>query len=74
MDPDVALTVGTVVALFSIPSILSALTDSRAPRASLLTILIGGGLIVYALQTKPGGYRLSEIPHVYATVVNHLIP
>ena len=44
MEPDLALTLGVIIAAFSVPSILSALSDSRAPRASALTILIGGGL------------------------------
>ena len=74
MDPDIALTMGAAVAVFSIPSILSALTDGRSPRVSLVTVLIGGGLIVYALRAKPGGYTWAELPHVFATVVSHIIP
>ncbi|MEM6939130.1 MAG: hypothetical protein AAF943_01645 [Pseudomonadota bacterium] len=62
MEPDLALSIGVLVAAFSIPGILSALSDSRAPRASALTILIGGGLILYALRMQPGGYTLGEIP------------
>lgn len=72
MDPDLALTFGIVVAAFSVPSILSALSDRRGPRASAVTVLIGGGLILYAVQTKPGGYRLSEIPDVFARIVGTL--
>ncbi|MFC6761082.1 hypothetical protein ACFQFQ_18870 [Sulfitobacter porphyrae] len=43
MDPDLALVLGIVIGALSIPSILSALSDRRAPRASALTILIAGG-------------------------------
>ncbi|MDG1170382.1 MAG: hypothetical protein P8N14_14385 [Sulfitobacter sp.] len=74
MDPDLALSIGAVIGVFSIPSILSALSESRAPRASAVMILLGGGLILYALQTKPGGYRMDEIPHVFATVVSRFMP
>ena len=55
MTTDLALVLGIVIAAFSIPSILSAFSDRRAPRASAITILIAGALVLYAIQTKPGG-------------------
>lgn len=74
MDPDLALTLGLVIAAFSIPSILSALSDSRAPRASALTVLIGGCLILYAVQTKVGGYTLDQVPDIFVSVVGRYMP
>ncbi|QFT58660.1 hypothetical protein FIU94_07465 [Sulfitobacter sp. THAF37] len=74
MDPDLALVLGIVIAALSIPSILSALSDRRAPRASALTILIGGGLILYALQSKPQGYTLNQVPDVFVNVVARYMP
>ena len=69
MGADTALVLGILIAGFSIPSILSAFSDRRAPRASSLTILIAGGLILYAIQAHPGGYRLEEIPDVFIAVL-----
>ena len=69
MDPDLALTLGLVIVVFSIPSILSAFSDRRAPRASLVTVLIGGGLVVYAMQVQPGGYRMEEVPQAVMHVL-----
>jgi len=43
--------------------------DGRAPRASAITILIAGGLILLAIQTQPGGYTLQEIPDVFVRVI-----
>lgn len=74
MEPDLALVLGLVIAAFSVPSILSALADSRAPRASALTVLIGGGLVLYALQQTPGGYALDSIPDVFVRVVARYMP
>ena len=68
MTPDLSLVLGIVIAVFSVPSILSALADGRAPRASAITILIAGGLILYAIQSQPGGYTLQEIPNVFVRV------
>ena len=74
MDTDLALIIGLVLAALSIPSILSAISDKRAPRASAITILIAGGLILWAMQTHPGGYQLSDIPNVFVDVVARYMP
>jgi hypothetical protein len=74
MDPDLALVLGVIIGAFSIPSILSALSDSRAPRASMLTILIAGGLIVYAAQNSPGGLQLGQIPDKFVNVMSRYMP
>ena len=69
MSPDYYLVLGILIAGFSIPSVLSAISDRRAPRASAITILIAGGLIVLAIQSQPGGYTLQEIPDVFVRVI-----
>lgn len=74
MDADLALVIGIVLAVLSVPSILSALTDRRAPRASAITILIAGGLILFAILGKPGGYQLSQIPDVFVSVIARFMP
>jgi len=73
MEPDLALVLGVVIAGFSIPSVLSAMSDKRAPRASALTILIGGGLILFAVQSQPGGYSLDDVPEVFSRVFNRYL-
>ena len=74
MDPDLALVLGLVVTALAVPSILSALSDRRAPTASALIVLIGGALILYALQMAPGGYRLEQVPDVIARVIGRYMP
>ncbi len=74
MDTDLVLIVGIVIAALSIPSILSAISDKRAPRASAITVLIAGGLILFAIQGKPGGYRLEQLPDVLVSVIARYMP
>ena len=69
MDTDSALVLGLITGGFAMVSILSAFSDGRGPRASILTVLISGGLITYALRARPGGYRLDEIPDAFYRVV-----
>ncbi len=69
MDSDLLLVLGLGLAMLAIPSVLSAFSDRRAPRASMITILIAGGLIVYAVRTHPGGYALEDIPAAVMHVI-----
>ncbi|UOA33370.1 hypothetical protein DSM110093_03196 [Sulfitobacter sp. DSM 110093] len=74
MNSDLAMVVGIVLAVLSIPSILSAVTDRRSPRVSTITIMIAGGLIVYALRENPGRYSFENLPDVFVSVAADLLP
>ena len=74
MDPDLALVLGVILGALSVPSILSALSDKRAPRASALTVLIAGGLILYAANQLPGGIALDQIPDKFVSVLARYMP
>ncbi len=69
MDSDLSLVLGLALAALTIPSVLSALSDARAPRASMVTILIAGGLIIYAIRSHPGGYALADVPDAVMHVI-----
>ncbi len=74
MDADLALVLGLIVAGFSVPAILSAISDGRSPRASMLTILVAGALVLFAISTKPGGYTLSQVPDAFFAVIARYMP
>ena len=69
MDTDLILVVGVVLGVFSVPSILSAISEGRAPRVAAFTIVAAGALILYAVKTHPGGYTLHDIPGAFVRVV-----
>ncbi len=69
MDPDLIFVVGLVLGVFSIPSIMSAFSESRSPRVAAFTVISAGVMIIWAIQTKPGGYSLNDIPDVFVQVV-----
>ena len=73
MSHDMALVLGCVIAGFSIPAIVSAFSDGRPPRAAALMILLGGGLIAWAVMEKPGGYTMDQIPEVFLKVTRGLL-
>ncbi|MFC3613736.1 hypothetical protein ACFORG_08175 [Lutimaribacter marinistellae] len=69
MDSDLALILGLVIGFLAIPAIVSAYSDGRRPIAAILVLLIAAGLVAFAASSRPGGYRLAEIPDVFYTVV-----
>ncbi|WP_135502586.1 hypothetical protein [Roseovarius aestuariivivens] len=69
MDPDLFFTIGIVLAVFSVPSIMSAFSEGRAPRVAAFTVIAAGAMVVWAIQTKPGGYAFTDIPDVFVRVV-----
>lgn len=69
METDLALTVGILLLVFALPSLLSAWIENRAPRLGAVMIIGAGGLIVYALVTRPGGYSFNEVPGILVNVL-----
>jgi hypothetical protein len=69
MDHDLALVVGLVVAVFSIPAVISAMSERRTPRVAAIAVIVGGGLVAWAATQKPGGYRIDEVPNIVVQVV-----
>ena len=73
MDSDLALVIGIVVTILALPAIISAVSDGRAPRAAAIAVLVGGGLIVFAVTSHPGGYRMDDLPEVFYRVVRRFV-
>lgn len=71
MDADLYLTIGLVLLAFALPPILGALTEGRAPRAAAIVVLVGGSLVVMALNDRQ--YTLDDIPHAFVRVVGRFI-
>ncbi|KJS40626.1 hypothetical protein [Roseovarius sp. BRH_c41] len=69
MDPDLAMAIGMVLGVFSIPSILSAFSEGRPPRVAAFTLIASGGLVVWAINNKPGGYSFGDLPEVLVRVI-----
>ena len=69
MNTDLMLVLGVVICALSLPSLLAAFSESRAPRAGSVLLLIGGILLVMALTQKPGGYTFDDVPHVFVRVI-----
>lgn len=69
MDYDLFLVIGLIVAVFSVPAVVSAISDNRTPRIAAIVMIAGGALVAYAANEKPGGYSIDQVPEVIVRVI-----
>jgi len=69
LDPDLVFVTGIVLAVLALPSLFSALADGRRPGAAMVMAVAAVGLIVWAAQSRPGGYTIMDIPEAFVRVV-----
>ena len=69
LDNDLLLVIGIILGALSIPSLLSAFSESRAPRAGAILVLVSGVLIAVAISRHSAGYSFAEIPDVFIRVI-----
>ena len=72
MDTDLVLTIGIVLLVLSVPSLLAAWAESRAPRMGALMAIVALGMIFAALWIRPGGYAFNQVPGVIVGVIARL--
>lgn len=72
MDADTTFVVSLVLGVLAIPAIVSALSDGRTPRIATIVVMIAGGMMVYAINQKEGGYSMGDIPKVVYKVIGDL--
>ena len=72
MDADTTFVIALVLGVLAIPAIVSAVSDGRTPRVATIVIMIAGGLMIYAINEKEGGYRISDVPKVVYKVIGDL--
>jgi hypothetical protein len=73
MDTDLVLTLGIVLLVLTLPSLLAAWVDGHAPRVGAIMLVTSLGMIVAAMVYKPGSYAASEIPGVMVGVVGRML-
>ena len=73
MDFDLLFVLGFIICVLAVPAIISAFADGRAPRVPAFIVLIGGGMIGYAMYERPGNYSLENLPDTFARVFAGLI-
>ena len=65
---DTFMILGILVFAAAFPAAVGAFSRGAPPRAAIIAFVIGGGMIVYAQSSRPGGYSLEEIPRLFMSV------
>lgn len=73
MDFDLFFVLGLCLSALSIPAVLSAISNSHPPRLAAVTLIIGGGMVVYAVMQNPGAYNVAGTPEVFINVIGRLV-
>lgn len=73
MDPDLFFVMGLVIAGLSAPSIIGAFTEGRGPRVAVALLVIGGGMMAYAINARPNAYGFATIPDVFVRVIGQYV-
>lgn len=73
MDTDLILVVGIVALVLAVPTLLSAWVDGALPRGAAFLVLLGGGMIAFALTHHAGGYSFAGLPQVFARVIGRWV-
>jgi hypothetical protein len=73
VDTDLYLTVGIVLGVLTLPSLLNAWTEGRPPRVGAIFLMAAIIMIAIALTQRPSGYAFQEIPGVMLKVLGRLV-
>ncbi len=73
MDPDLYFVIGLILSFLALPSVINAFTDGRAPRRAAVLVMLGGGLILLAVDARPGAYSVAGIPDVVIRVIERFL-
>ena len=73
MTNDLLMVLGLFFGAFSIPSLIGAYSAGQPPRAAALFVMVGAGLISWAVYQQPNTYSLVEIPELIIRVFAKLV-
>ncbi|MEM9425672.1 MAG: hypothetical protein AAGA06_03130 [Pseudomonadota bacterium] len=66
---DLIMCLGVLAVFLAFPAAVGSFSRGAPPRAALLSLMIGGGMIVYANASRPGGYSAEEMPGLFMKVL-----
>ena len=74
MDFDLIFFSGIAICLIALPVFVNAYSESRPPRLAAVMVALGGGMIVWAMASRPGGYALESIPDLFIATAARYLP
>lgn len=73
MSAELVLVIGIVLAILSMPAMVSAIVHHRSPRRAAIVVMIAGGLVVVGAGMDADGFQFSDVPRAFAVVIASII-
>lgn len=73
VSADILLVIASVVAAFSLSSIIAAWTVRRWPILAMISLAVAVGLFVYVHMNVDGGLYLTDIPNAFISVAARIL-
>jgi hypothetical protein len=56
---------GILILALAFPAAVGAFSRGNPPRAALISFVIGGGMIIDANMSRPGGYSIEDVTALF---------
>lgn len=66
---DLIMCIGVLVLFLTFPTAVGAFSRGAPPRAAMLSLFVGGAMVVYANSSRPGGYSVEAMPELFLKVL-----
>ncbi|PHQ94507.1 MAG: hypothetical protein COB40_12045 [Marinosulfonomonas sp.] len=73
MNNDIILVFGVIIGVLAIPSLISAFSAGRSPRAATVLFMVGGAMVSWVIIQQPNTYSVENFPDVFVKVVAKII-
>lgn len=66
---DLIMCLGVLAIFLAFPAAVGAFSRGAPPRGAIVSLMLGGSMIVYANASRPGGYSFEEMPGLFLRVI-----
>ncbi|MEL7149232.1 MAG: hypothetical protein AAGK71_00790 [Pseudomonadota bacterium] len=66
---DLIMCLGVLAIFLAFPAAVGSFSRGAPPRGAILSLVVGGSMIVYANSSRPGGYSVEEMPNLFVKVL-----
>ena len=67
---DLIMCLGVLAIFLAFPAAVGSFSRGAPPRGAILSLVVGGTMIVYANSSRPGGYSMEEMPSLFLRVIS----
>ncbi|MEM7719517.1 MAG: hypothetical protein AAF222_09950 [Pseudomonadota bacterium] len=66
---DLIMCLGVLAIFLAFPAAVGSFSRGAPPRQAIVSLMIGGSMVLYANSSRPGGYSIEEMPSLFVKVL-----